>query len=192
MTTHEIRTKLARIFRDYVDTYQRLSDRDYKDYLITLPPGARTPMKGKFFSDEYRDMFAEKCYSCREEATAVINDAIKQIRIKKAEAPADSTMNYLSLLKEKIDLNEYDINGALDLYGDNYSAYNAIKALATSRDILSVDDSALDQLERGLAEDIQPFFNKLTVFNAENGHATESIADMFEAIALRDLPDATF
>ena len=192
MKTQELKDKLVGIYRKYVDSYTKLSDQDYKAYLQTLTPGAVTPAKYRFFIDDYRDKFAELATQYRDEATAVIDDALTRIRAKKTESPSTDAVNYLALLKEKPDLSEYDIDDALSTYGDNYSAYNAIRALADEHDIYTVGQSPLDKLEDELREYIQPALNRLSVIDAENGHATEGALSMFENVSLAGLPELVF
>lgn len=192
MTTKELKDKLVGIYRKYVDSYTKLSDQDYKAYLQTLAPGTVTPTKYRFFIDDYRDQFSELATQYRDEATAVIDEALARIRAKKTESPSTDAVNYLALLKDKPDLSEYDIDDALSAYGDNYSAYNAIRALADEHKIRTVGQSILDKLEDELRDYVQTALNKMSVIDAENGHATEGALSMFESVTLAGLPEMVF
>ena len=192
MYTKDLRSKLSTIYRNYVEAYDKISDQDYKAYLQTLTPGAIAPPKYHFFSDEYRETFAGEAQRYRDEALAIIDDALDRIRIKKTTAPTTEAVNYLTMLKDKPDLTEGDIENALTTYGENYSAYNAIRNLADTNNIRGVDASDLDRLENELREYVLPAFSRFGVIDAENGHATEGALAMFDSLTLGNLPEISF
>lgn len=192
MTTSELKQKLITIYNNYVEAYDKISDQDYKAHLMNLGAGSITPPKYKFFSTDYRDKFAEMAIKYRDEALAIIDDALDRIRIKKTEAPTTEAVNYLAMLKDKADISEHDIEDALSTYGDNYSAYNAIRSLADSNEIRGVGISDLDVLETEIRDNIIPVFNRFGVIDAENGHATQAVVSMFEGIILGSLPELVF
>ena len=92
------------------------------------------------------------------------------------------------LLKEKPEITESDIETALSAYGDNYSAFNAIRGIAKAHNINDIGESVLDALESGLMDARKSLEKMINVASTP----TKGVIELFKAMNVESLPDAIF
>lgn len=189
MNTSKLKVTLKDLYSQYAQAYKTGCDLAYKKNLSELKPGERTPEKLGLYYDDYKTSFAEKASKLKAEGLEAIKKARSEVKTMKTDAPSTDAMNYISYLRTKKDLTEYDIEDALERYGNNYAAYNAIKDLGEERKVFFAQESILDPITRGL-DNLESNFEKFGVYHAErHGGISDGYLSFVGLTIDNELPD---
>ena len=153
LSTKQIREKLTEFYTEYTNKYNDIAEQSRKEYVGTLPPGAKIPAEKKLYTEQSKEAFSN--YSAK--AVNDINDYIiknlKEVQRLKTNPPHVEAVNYISLLG-KLESPEADlIDIAMNRYGDNYISYKALYDIAAKHDIRDFKAPVLDELETVLKEE---------------------------------------
>ena len=114
----------------------------YRRKLDAMQPGDTVPEGGKFFTDEERTAFKSKAAQFSDMIAAELDKAEESVNAAIAAAPTAEATNYINVLAARANVTETEINAALDKYGDNYAAYNAIKEIGEKHKVYSPEHPA--------------------------------------------------
>ena len=188
LETSTLKQKLSELYSKYINVSQQMLDLDYKKKLSELKPGQKAPEQYRFFFPEDREALDEQLGAYREECRALLDDATANVKKLMTDAPSDDAVNYLTVMKLKSDITVNDIENALERYGDNYTAYNAIKGIAIENEIRGIDEHILDGITRGL-DDITAQVNRINAVTVEIKGASRGSASMFDMMLDMSIPD---
>ena len=182
-----IKQDLSKLYHEYIDIYNKYVDIAYKEELQKLKPGQRTPQKNGLKTNDLREKFDDKAYELRNKALDIIDTNIEALKAEKTAPPSVEATNYITLLKDRTDLTDRDIMEAMDAYGDNYSAFMAIKNIAKDKKIRVNTHSDVDAVLNGLDE-VKANVQRMSAFNAERSNSLA--ASMFDTVLDMSLPSA--
>ena len=153
MNTETTKTNIKNIYRSYSETYKAISDSSWRRKIMDLSPGEPTPQKGVLYYADDAENFRFEAVDLRQKGLAEVQTALDRIAEVKAEAPSSEAVNYITMLRDKKNITDHDIDIALKHYGHNYSAHNAIMDIAEDRKIYGFTrGTELDAIEKRFSE----------------------------------------
>lgn len=188
MNTQIVKDNIKQLYRDYAFAWQTISEDSWKKKVMSLKPGESAPKKGELFFTEDIDRFREQADGFRQRGLAEVEAVLDRVGEVKAAAPSTEACNYISMLRDRKNLTDRDIEVALLHYGDNYSAHNAIIDIADDNKIRGfIRTTPLDAIENRFGE-IRDNLNQMNVFTAQRQNPTSGYVTMVEMM-VDEIPD---
>lgn len=128
-------TELKKIIKDFYSDYNRTAESTKKEYLMTLPIGAKIPDESRIYDAEELERFKERASQKRAKALSIVDEHLTDVREKMTEAPSTDAVSTITLLNSRQNITENEINHLVEAYGDNYQSYKAIQDIGTKNNI---------------------------------------------------------
>lgn len=192
VNTKEIKADLSKIYRNYATDYDFISTASFDKYRKDLKPGQIVEEKGRFFFPDDEQRFIELAREHRDKGLEIVNHVRSEIRKAKSEAPSTDAVNYISMLRNQKNITDRDIDAAVERYGNNYTAYRAIRDIAIEWKIYNYGEDPIDKVDRGL-DDVEANLNKMgDTFNMQKKGFNSGHCHIFDAMLDMSIPNCTF
>lgn len=164
---------VKQILKEYAGAFTRACDDSRKTLIETLKPGAKIPDAGKIYGDAFRDQFIKTADEYKGRALKIIDDEIRTVNARLAEAPSTDAVNSISLLAMRQNVTIGEVERLLNTYGSNAQAYDAIKDIAYSKGIKGINNNPIAVKAEMLADARHNIEKTINISEAERGHAND-------------------
>lgn len=175
----KLQNEITALNKEFADTFHKSAEASRMEVMKSLEPGEATPQTGRIYGEDNRKLFEEKAAEIRSKGYSLIEQAKADLQKQITEAPSQDAVNAVSMLSHRTSVTRPEVDNLLQVYGDNYQAYQAIRDIAAQHEIF-VESSNLEKsiaAINGESRAVQSF----TLANAESGNVASD-----GAIAFRD------
>lgn len=179
MTKKEANFRLKNLVDTFGQDFETSAEASRVAFMQSARGGDMIPVPGRFYSEEARDQFQERCLGYAAQAQQIIDTMTTTLRTVLAEAPSEEAVRVIQLLMLRKDLTEEEIYNLLEVYGDNAQAYKAIASVAAEKGLF-VTPCPVDQRLKTYADLAASLEKTFTATSAEGGHASDGYLSMLK------------
>ena len=161
-----IKSDLKAINAEFQKECKSAVDRAHHISLSRLQPGQTAPAPG-FLTPEIEAELRASVAKLSDRAQGILEDALKEVRAAKAEAPSTEAVNSVTMLRGNKHVSEEDIIALADVYGDNYLTHKALHNIALEHGYHILSTHLADTLEKGLSTLSDIYRRDLTAYEAQ-------------------------
>ena len=160
--TYKPNTELKKIINDFKDDFTRTAESSKKEYLMTLPSGARIPNEMKIYNSEELSKFKERTAERKAKALSILDEHLTEVHEKMTAAPSPDAVATLSLLATRNNLTSGELDHLVKQYGDNYQSYRALQDIGAKNN-MRIPDHNLTRQESDL-NDLRSSIEKVMTY----------------------------
>lgn len=175
----KLQKDITALNKEFADAFHETAERSRRKAMEGLRPGDPVPPTGKIYGEADRQKFEAKAADIRSRGYALINKAKADLERQIAEAPKPDAVNAVAMLSHRTHVTRQEVDTLLQVYGDNYQTYQAIRDIAGKNEIF-IEPSNLEKGFSAIAGESSAV-GSFTLKDAENGNVASD-----SKIAFRD------
>lgn len=180
MATFDIKkyqNEIIKLNQEFADRFHKAAEKSRLEAMEGLKPGDTVPKTGIIYGDANRRFFEQEAGKIRDRGYAVIERARADLQRQITEAPKQDAVNAVAMLAHRTSITRQEVENLLQVYGDNYQAYQAIKDISAKHEIY-VDASSLEKSLSAIDSEARAV-QSWTLTQAEHGNAASDSAIAF-------------
>lgn len=182
-----VKDSLKNINNEFQKECKNAVDRSHHISLSRLKPGEAAPAPG-FLTPEIQEELRASVGRLANRAQAVLEDALREVREAKAEAPSTEAVNAITMLRGNKHVSESELNALMEVYGDNYLTHKAICDLAREHNATLFPPHPAQGLEEGLVNLSRIYRRDLTIYEADKMASSTWRKSVMDADVDENLP----
>lgn len=169
--------EITELNKEFADRFHKAAESSRREAMEGLKPGDPVPATGRIYGEANRRFFEQEAGKIRSRGYDVIERAKAELQKQITEAPRQDAVNAVAMLAHRTNVTRPEVENLLEVYGDNYQTYQAIKDIAAKHEIY-VDASGLEKNFSAIDSEARAVSN-WTLTQAENGNAASDSAIAF-------------
>lgn len=175
----KLQKDITALNREFADRFHKTAESSRREAMEGLKPGDPIPPTGRIYGEANRRSFENEAAKIRSRGYALIDKAKADLQRQIAEAPKQDAVNAVAMLSHRTNVTRQEVDNLLQVYGDNYQTYQAIRDIAGKNKIY-VEPSAIEKGFSAIAGESRAV-GSFTLADAESGRVVSG-----SAIAFRD------
>lgn len=142
---NDIKSKLKENYAAFAKEYAAEVETSYRKKVQNTEPGQPAPRRGLVGPEA--TAFKERAAAYRRRAEEIIKSAKEQTAADVTAAPSAEAASYISMLAGRKHIDDYEMQCAVDKYGQNFACYSALQEIAAQHKIYIDKHPAMNALE---------------------------------------------